>query len=234
MKKNIYALFLLAAVLSLGFMLFGCGSNSSQGPAGPAGSLGNVINFQDGMYPTTSYSGVTGTGMDSANYAFKYSAWSNFYIGYSSGSIMRYIFRFDLAAYMPNNAVITKAYMTVNTSTVNNGNTFTAYALTRVVDMANANWDTYNGTNAWADITGGGDFSAQAKSNAVPMNTVGAHVFTLDTAMVQSWLADSSSNYGILIKGINESTGIFSARIISSAHGTPELRPRLTVYYTLP
>lgn len=79
----------------------------------------------------------------------------------------------------------------------------------------------------------GGDFAEQA-SASIPMNTIGAFVWT-DTpdmrADVQAWVNDPSSNHGWLIKG-SEQTTRTAKRLVSREGGVNV--PQLTIEYDPP
>jgi RHS repeat-associated protein len=53
-------------------------------------------------------------------------------------------------------------------------------------------------------------------------------------SMVKTWLANSSSNYGVLMKATNETTDGCDVRLRSSEYTDASYRPYLEVYYTRP
>jgi hypothetical protein len=224
--------FAVTAMLILSVLAASCGSSS---PAGPAGATVYTAKFQNGVYPTAAYAGSADTGLYQVNPDLNFSTiatnWAGFFV---TGAIEHYVIRYDLSSIVPSNVKVTKAYLTVKCSTVAGAvsNTYTAYALTTANSISNATWNSSDTGTPWT--APGGDFGAAAKSSSVMMNTPGIYVFSLDTDMVKSWISSPSTNYGIVLKGANETGPRAEVVIINDDNGSTADRPLLTVEYTLP
>jgi predicted outer membrane repeat protein len=92
-------------------------------------------------------------------------------------------------------------------------------------------WDNSSNTTSWA--FSGGDFSSNtitpnaASYNFAPDTTM---TISLDPAVVQDWMMNPSTNYGMLMKVGNESIENYS-EIYSSGAVEPSDRPMLKIWY---
>jgi large repetitive protein len=96
---------------------------------------------------------------------------------------------------------------------------------------SNVSWSNRTGTTAWT--SSGGDYNVTASATQSNMNTAITGLGTL----VQDWIDNPLSNYGMLIKGQTESgTNGATERydFFSRENGTPSNRPQLTINYSLP
>jgi hypothetical protein len=218
----------VVSLLIVSLLMLSCGT---AGPAGPAGGVGFVMQFQNGVYPTAAYAGAVNTGVDS-NVPNDFSASPTFWIGSLAPGAARYLVKYDLTLSLPNNAVVTKAYLTITVNGFDSSNSFSAYQLTGNFVPANTTWANKDTGTPWT--TAGGDFAAAAKSNSVTIGAAGKYTFILNAAMVQAWINNSSVNYGMLLKAFNETAGSNDAQMCLNANGVLSSRPMLTVYYTLP
>jgi hypothetical protein len=220
----------VVSLLIVSLLMLSCGT---AGPAGPAGGVGFVMQFQNGVYPTAAYAGSADTGVDSYNPGSNYSGNTTFNIGYWLTWLesARYLVKYDLSTMVPNNAIVTKAYLTITVGAATGSNSFLVYQLGTAFVPANATWANSDTGTPWT--TAGGDYGA-AKSDGLVISAAGVYTFTLNSAMVQSWISNPSANYGIILKASNETTG--SNHVNMSFDSAPTLanRPMLTVYYTLP
>lgn len=229
MKK---AFIVLTAVLVL-IVLASCGrENPSAGET--VSEPGYVMQFQDGVYPSTGYAGSSDTNLDSKFADALFSTFNSAMIGEDGANVDtgRYVIRYDLTSLVPVNIRITKAYLSVNASAVSGSNTFTAYALTAPFNAPETTWNDRDMSVLWTSP--GGDFSTIPKSNCVNMTVPGLYVFSLDTDMVKSWVASPSTNYGVIITASNETSGENYAVTGQNANTTAANRSMLTIYYTLP
>lgn len=232
MKRTAGALF-IAAILSM-LVFSGC-KNGSAGPAGPTGSSGGyVMQFQNGLFPAASYAGGGAVGLDAAAPNGNYFYSEPFAVGSFSGDISRFLIKFDLTSVIPANVKVTKAYLTVNITGTVGANGYGLYPLTRDFLPGSATWSTSNGVLAWTTL--GGDFLPTAVSEDFYIQTgsTGMLTYTLDPSLVQGWLADSTTNYGVILKAALENIGNNNMTINTNQCATFSQRPMLTVYYTLP
>lgn len=236
MKKILLAaVFLCVAVL----FIISCGS---KGPAGPAGSSGNngpvTVNLQNNAI----YSGTTDTYLDSYNSGTNNSSapgiYAGFYAGYNNDNI-RAILRFDLSTVIPSNVIVEAAYLTLypyncGSTCISGSATITAYAVSDPWTMAGATWLDSQVATLWTNA--GGDFSQTPMSNTLVLSAANiptSVMFTLDASVIQGWLATPSTNYGLILKASNETTGNNFFGFYSTANGTAALNPILTLYYKL-
>jgi hypothetical protein len=227
MKRKIKVLMLFCVILGVVLCLGACSSSTT----GPTGATGYMLQFQNGVYPSANYAGSAVTGLNEASQNTNYSAYNAYWIGYY-GYKSRAVVRYDLTSIVPSNIKVTKAYLTLTVLNYDASNTYTAYALTTPFVGTTATWLNKDTGTPWT--AAGGDYSAIAKSNAVCIGSMGTYVFKLDAAMVQSWIASPTTNYGIILVASNETTGINDTDIAFNANATAASRPMLTIYYTLP
>lgn len=225
----------IALVLSLCFVLVSCKGDT--GPQGAAGDPSNgmmSISFQQGAQPYTSYAGCTDTYISSNSPTTNYNTNTNILAGQSSLSKYRTLIKFNITALVPSNAVVKAAYLSLNNSFCSPSiQPIAAYKVTQFWDTL-VTWNTYNGSNSWTTV--GGDYSATPVSNIVSIGGNSSDVvLKLDNAMVQDWLTNSLTNYGVIIIGQNENTTSYGVYYNNSSDATNvDVYPRLTIYYTLP
>jgi hypothetical protein len=252
-KNKMKKITALAAAIALLAVLASCKGRT--GPAGPAGTDGKntaTAVFQNGISPA-GYSGCEDAALDSGIPNYNTGACGQLLIGGNdTPEIYRAVIKFDLTYIVPVNVSVTSAVLTLYFADPSDSaglNTYTAYELSRSWTEgmgacgvsgspdANVSWDFYDGAgNSW--FTAGGDFAADPAGNTVVVGSVAAGSsmsFNLNPALVQSWIADPSSNFGVIIKGDQETgTGQYWASPCSSQNTQINLRPRLAVTYTLP
>ncbi|MEO3799389.1 DNRLRE domain-containing protein [Nonomuraea sp. B1E8] len=118
--------------------------------------------------------------------------------------------------------------------------TFELYPLTRDFDEADASWTNAAPGVPWA--TAGGDFDAASVGEGIIAYPYDDHDssswHTLDgfSDLVKQWVADPSSNHGLLMKSESEdstacATSGAGISLTSSEVAEPEVRPWLVVYY---
>ncbi|MEW5897312.1 MAG: DNRLRE domain-containing protein [Nanoarchaeota archaeon] len=94
-----------------------------------------------------------------------------------------------------------------------------------------ATWNTYNGTANWS--TAGGDYDLTVwSSTTIVKPTVNVWYGWDVTELIKSWLNDTFSNYGLLIRTNTTSSGTSS--FTSSDYSDAQYRPLLRINYTLP
>jgi len=118
------------------------------------------------------------------------------------------------------------------TTTVGSGATFDAHPLGRTFTEGQATWQRASAAAAWT--TPGGDFGPAF--DAVPTITNDPSWRIWDaTGTVQGWIANRSSNNGVLVKLRDEAAGPTQRVIFLSGEAVePQLRPKLVVTYTAP
>jgi hypothetical protein len=248
-KKTI--IFLSLAII-WGLLLFAC----SAGDKGPMGPNTATAVFQNGVLPSAAYVGCTDATIENEYPTINVGS-CDYLIsgGYASVFIYRIVIKFDLSYIVPSNVHVTSAKLTLYTDSLNDisslSNTHTAYALTKAWTggtgscggsaNVNTSWNFANGSSdAWSNPGADGNFNATAASNSVPVHTVGVGTeieFNLDPSVVQAWLSNTDTNYGLIIKAGTESSpaGLgYWLRPCSSNIAATAYRPKLTINYTLP
>lgn len=152
--------------------------------------------------------------------------------GYASLFPARMLFKFDLSSY---SGQVVSARLDLNVMTYSSA-TITGYALladwnegtgcSPSTEAGAVNWQS-SGLLAWS--TPGGDFSASPATNTLSISSGGLKSFVLDTALVQSWIDNSSANYGIILKAADESSSAGFVQFNAKESATPGVNPALVV-----
>jgi len=205
-----------------------------KGPAGPSGANVLSMTFQDGISPFPSYIGVEDTYADSLNASTNYIGSNLLYVGYNTANMTvdRAFIRFDMYPLIPSNAVVVKAYLTLYAEGASASfPVIRAYRVTHSWLQPMLTWIT-TGLIPWT--THGGDYDPAAVSDAVTYaNGNNAMTFTLNNSLVESWMNDPATNYGVVLIAQNEHISD-GDEYFASSQNSDYFRPKLTVYYTLP
>ncbi len=185
--------------------------------------------FQNEVFPYSSYSAVFDTHIDQNAPTTNYSGNAGMYIGPILG-INRTLINFDIHGAFPSNVNIKKAYLTLRV----NGWTLGELVNVQMYLMV-ANWNesaTWNnsGIAPWSGV----NITGLTLLDSKLFNETG-FLITLEipTGVIKNWINNPNTNYGILLKAQNETSGSWlqfessDSRIINN-------RPLLSVYYTLP
>jgi hypothetical protein len=238
-----YAL-LLCLLLPICFLNLSC--TGSTGPAGPAGTNGGyVMLFQQGVAPYASYAGCEDTRIaDGAYIGDNWGALQNAITG-SPTYPMKYrlILKFNLSAIAPATAAVDKAYLTLYTgSAITGALNITAYPLTEdwVEGTAavqadaddGATWTMRTPALAWGTSGGTYDSSKPGSTAAVPATMYQPVTISINPATVESWIANSATNYGVIVIGSKEAEAAnnYASFFTRDYITNPSMRPKLTVY----
>ena len=145
------------------------------------------------------------------------------------------LIQFDLPSFIPTTAHIVSAQLELYQKTGAGSGNVSVHRVTRSWTEGTKNgsgtadgatWKTTDGTNAWT--TNGGDYEATPVSTSKV--TAGSDVLVSweITPLVQAWLADSNSNYGVLMKTNDSLSHTFG----SKEDATASKRPKLIITYT--
>jgi hypothetical protein len=240
MKKFVTAV-LLAVTLVL--VLVSC--TGKAGPTGPQGQTGTAGPVQPGLYYmrifqqggvySGTYSGQVQASINNS-YSFAHYTDANnpIAVGYNDISMTtRAILKFDLSSLPSSKIIVDKAELTINTNGVsNNGGAqnVTVHKVTNTWTVFQAGWGLNTNTTDWNIY--GGDFDSHTMTASASYNLPPSSALTipLDTAVVQGWMMNPLTNYGMFFKCTNESTFNYS-EIYSSNAVTPSNRPMLKVWY---
>ncbi|MFF0249975.1 DNRLRE domain-containing protein [Streptosporangium sandarakinum] len=136
----------------------------------------------------------------------------------------------DFTNQIPADAQISEATLSLWAATsTGSGAAFSAHRLTRGFDE-NATWAKADATTSWN--TAGGDFDAAVLGSVGAVSAQPRWQQWTVTDAAKAWIADPSSNRGLLVKVANEAgTAKQSAQFLASETDEPLLRPRLRVTY---
>ncbi len=216
MKKLFIVCFLMA-------VLMGC--TGKEGPAGPSGTSGAQTfqaTFQNGVFPTSSYSGELDTWLlGNSNATENASPYLEVNSGVALANYARTILQFDISS-LPVNATIVSAEVCLKLESATNvGSSPATIGLHNLASSTfsgchwafNASW-TSTGLTGWSACTG--DYSADQLGyiNPTTMSTVvltsavngtsKVYKWNIDPAVVQSWLTSATNNNGLILKNEGE------------------------------
>lgn len=194
-----------------------------------------VQTFQQGVAPDETYSGASDTFLSSYRPDTAWGGDDNLRISHRASGEERALLRFDLQDKIPVNAQVVSARLSIFAWSRRTllGMRVSAFDVKRTWNEAVATWTTANAEELWAipgcdmpDVDRLGDPEA---SRFVYFTN---QPYEWDvTQVAQRWLADPSSNRGLLLIGYDVDQDL---RFRSSHWRVPEQRPKLTVTYTLP
>ena len=188
-----------------------------------------TLSFQDGLFPSPSYTGTRDVQILRAN--------SNTNFGSSqqleadgkpdSASLLKW----DLSAIAPGSTISAASIqLNITNSTKHN---YELYALQRDWSESQATWKQYATGEKWstAGANGTGDFNPTVLGQfaAKNMGTYTSSLNAAGVAIVQSWVDHASTNHGLIAKDYVKATNgmAFSSRETSTA----SLHPKLVVSY---
>lgn len=182
------------------------------------------ISFQGGVAPSLAYQGASDTWLDADHPAAKKGGATKCE---ADGDEKSAVLRWDTSA-IPAGSIIDEVTITLHVTNATNSRGYYVYPLARDWTEAHATWNNYGDALPWQLPGANGvlDRAATPVGKWTPLTT-GKQTFSLNPAVVQSWLNNPSANHGILIANQDNSNGVdFYCREASAAD-----RPKLTVVY---
>jgi len=207
------------------------------------------VHFQQGSLPDATYSGTRDTFISNTAPNMNYGGDSIISIGYDENQDKedRSLVKFDLRDKpFPHGVVVQSAYLYLNMNVKSRDSDtqhkFAAYGITETwyegggtltgSSSSNATWNHSVDGTSWT--TPGGDYLSSTQSSVYETPVEDQWIsIKLNTAMVQRWIEDSTSNQGVIIKKINNDSSTDITHFHSSEASDAELRPRLSIYYTM-
>jgi hypothetical protein len=200
-------------------------------------SLDTTLVFQEGIFPTASYSGVTDTCIDNERIDPLGQA-PHLKVNYDGRQ--RILLRFELSDHIPAAAVVTAARLELwlfQRSTLE----WTDVGLYQVLQPWTEDGATWNNaaSNAPWQVAGcnGPDDRAFDPTAVTRFLLAGTWRDWEIAGLVQNWVSDPSSNHGVLLTGLSPDERqwwtLFSSQYSSSPTEQAK-RPRLTVSYHVP
>lgn len=198
-----------------------------------------TVAFQNGAEPTSSYSGATDTYLAEAaagtNYATSATLWSDGDVPAGMRNTKVTLIRWDVGA-IPSGSVVRSASITVALSGATNDEStdrYAIYSMLRSWSETEANWSVAATGDYWAMAGAaelGRDHGVREIGGIAPLAS-GAQTVRLNAdgvALVQQWVDDPASNFGVQINSWIADNGLGLA---SSEATTASTRPKLTVVY---
>ena len=185
-------------------------------PTFVAGTFGVMdCHLVNGSYATTNFCGSASAVRDAGT-------WSSL--------VRRTLLRFDTSS-IPTTAVVSAATLDLSLSQALGASVPMGVRAYRVTSgwLNSATWNS-NGAVPWS----GGNYDSSVLLASTQVGPAAGHyTWAVSPAAVQSWVNGSVSNYGLLLRTVDESvTGAF--RFASGAAADPTTRPKMTITYNTP
>lgn len=187
------------------------------------------IAFQDGVAPSTDYTGTRDTKLrsDAPSTAFG----SSDFLEVDAGPDYAALVGWDVSS-LPDGAIIRDASIVLHVTNVST-TTYHLYALNVPWEEASATWNDRSSGTPWSTPGGQADRAATVLAE-VEGSTLGELRIPLGTAaveVVQGWVENPTSNHGFMIE--NFDTGDDGLDVSSREAAEPALRPRMELSYVL-
>lgn len=238
-RPSIYFLAIVPLFFTIIFII-GC---AEQITSGKTAAVEYTMMFQDGVYPTNAYSGTKDNHIFNDTFAkyYNYGATIKLFAG-GDGTLVLYrgIIKFDVSTIEPSSVTVTSAILTLSLEACDGTPTIEAHKILQSWTEGSSNgvngvsnWISKEAATNWA--TAGGSFDATSLASST-ITSAGSVNLSIPASIVQSWIDDSTTNYGLLLKKKNDSPPANGDGILfySRENTTKECHPRLTVYYNLP
>ncbi len=231
------AIILIVFVVVIGSCTGKTGPAGATGLTGPAGSPGSYsIFFQQGISPYYGYDGCADTCINQYVPDANYGGDSNIYAGYNHD--IRTLLKFDVSYLKPTNLIIEAAYIILEVTTIyTQGVNIEAYKVTSPWDEGTgiggitndgATWISRTATAMWNNPGGDYDITTGGGKVQLPFGSKQICV-PVKASIIQEWLNNPESNYGIIIKYEQGRVHYYSR-----SYSDNMKRPRLAVYYRMP
>jgi hypothetical protein len=233
------------AVSCLVFLVVSLSGCADQGPmgrrggTGDTGSAGSVcMIFQDGVYPSSSYSSTEMVSIADLSPTNNLSGSSSYEAGFDGGlNVWRILAKFDVSSIIPTNVTVTDAYLTLYAyETASTVPTLEVHAMKTNWNEVSATWNSSDGSTPWGTSLYGGSFEATVIDTKTVTSAPKSVTFSIAPALVESWIADPTKNFGVIIEskydGPPEGATFNIASFSKRSDPNAALRPKLTVYYT--
>lgn len=188
-------------------------------------------NFQDGVYPTSSYNGTRDTFIKEETPSTNYGTQTTIEVDgddpESTGRDSWGIIKWDLST-IPSGTTVLAAMITIYIT--NPGNAYNIYRMKRDWLETEATWNIYSTGNNWETPGAQGtNDRGSASLGSTPAAVTGRRYIMLNSSgidLVQGWVDGTISNYGVIIGHLTRTNGLdFSSREGTTA----SQRPKLTV-----
>ena len=188
-----------------------------------------TLSFQDGLFPSPGYEGTRDVQILHKKASTNFG--SSRQLGTDGKPDSAALLQWDLSAIAAGSTISAASIqLNITNSTKHN---YELYALQQDWSESQATWNQYSAGNDWssAGADGMGDFDPTVLGQfaAQNMGTYTSPLNAAGVAMVQSWVDNPSTNYGLIVKDYVNATNrmVFSSRETSTA----SLHPKLVVSY---
>jgi hypothetical protein len=222
------------------------GSSAGDDATGTSGSAAELsapqiitVTFQQGTSPTAAYSGVADTYISSSADTSNYGGAVELRLAYDARD--RILLRFDLAGQIPQQAVVTDAWLELFAYYSEYPSAATdvgLYEVLRPWTESGATWIRATADASWQQIGCAGPadrsstYTAVARFSTTPSWQVWHNTPLAD--LVQNWVSDPAHNYGVILLSLSPLDRQFWVLYSSQVGTEPGLRPRLIVSYYVP
>ena len=204
----------------------------NRGLAMPPGTI--TTSFQNGVYPSTAYSGTIDTYLSQSKATTNYGSAASLEIDgdapVGSTKDLVALLQWDVSS-IPSGQLVSSASISLSVSDPSI-QTYELYEMKRDWSESSATWNQYRtGFNWTAPGSSGSMDRNTAVLGTIIATNVGEHIISLNTsglALVQSWINQPETNKGIIIVNSSNTNGM---DIRSSEYSTASSRPKLNLAY---
>jgi hypothetical protein len=188
--------------------------------------------FQDGLFPSSSYSGTQDVYLSEAQPTENFSLEKELLLDGDDpvGSTLdkSTLLKWDLSE-IPQNSTIQSVSITINVTNSSN-NSYELFEIKKEWQDNLATWDSYDGLNPWQTLGAKGpDDRGETILATLLAYSNGFHTIILNAAgidLIQTWVDNPDSNFGFLLANQISSNGI---DFFSNETSIPTNRPRLSI-----
>src|ERR1700733_8877416 len=180
-------------------------------------------NFQQG---TNGYTGASDSYISSASTNTNYSTSTTLNVRYSASE--EALLEWNLSS-LATTSTVTSATLTLDVTTAASGVTYNIYALTGPWTASQVTYTSSATGTKWPTLGATGTSSGSTAIGSFTASSTGLVTVTLNStgvALVQSWIANPATNYGMIIRAASGTTQL---SIASSKFATVADRPQLSI-----
>lgn len=190
-----------------------------------------VEKFRQGVFPSESFSKCTDATLEEVNPSSNYGSASNLLIGDITDSDLHAVIRFDIAGMLPASVVVERAFLTLYCFDLTGSLSFEAHRVTAAWIEADVTWTNRNDFFPW-NIPGG-DYTHEIAGTGTASEGFTIIDIQLSTVLVKNWIFNPDENLGIILIPVGATPENIYATFGSSQYSNVDLRPMLTVVYSI-
>jgi chitodextrinase len=191
------------------------------------------IAFQNDNLPNTNYNGTSDAYIAQANVNNNHGSATELLLDGDdgAGNDLASLIRWEMTNFVPTGATIDSASLTFDIFN-SSGSSYEIYALKRAWNESQVTWNQADNANNWqsAGANGGNDRNTPVLGSVTATSTgsLTTNFNTAGLAVIQQWINNPSSNYGIIIANTSSGDGV---DFYSSEFSTQTSRPKLSLSY---